>query len=400
MESCLLRRARLELAIADCDIQSTPSCTELDLFEANSHAVQATVHTQRGLGGDGTCNQWGCTVNWGNFPTANPASGGQPTSQLYGPGAAGIDSTQPYTVVASMRTHGELAIELVQAGARVPFFNASSASNPGTGGCGGSCGSRDPPARTPTGVPGAASAASAAASAGGFVLVISLWGNADLGRWLDHECPRSNRKGVGSSQVIFRDMSLVSLPAHPAAPLPSPQQEPQAPPFHPPRLPPLFPPTDPHLPPAPAPSCPPSVPPPRSSSPTAPLPSFPSTPLRDNMALPTTTASLNAASGVAVPLGAAVAFALLGWWRMRGRQRPGRCPAACAISIGAGRTQERGALLRYPSVVENEMASADEAATQTHEKKEELCGQLGREAADRGELVTESADKAKGEIRV
>ena len=38
-----------------CDIQSTPACTELDIFEANSQAFQATVHTKVGLGGDGTC---------------------------------------------------------------------------------------------------------------------------------------------------------------------------------------------------------------------------------------------------------------------------------------------------------------------------------------------------------
>ena len=44
-----------------CDIQSRGNpCTELDLFEANSHAIQATVHTERGEGGDGSCNQWGC----------------------------------------------------------------------------------------------------------------------------------------------------------------------------------------------------------------------------------------------------------------------------------------------------------------------------------------------------
>ena len=49
-----------------CDIQSTPACTEIDLFEGNQAAIQATVHTKTGLGGDGSCNQWGCTVNWGN----------------------------------------------------------------------------------------------------------------------------------------------------------------------------------------------------------------------------------------------------------------------------------------------------------------------------------------------
>ena len=38
-----------------CDIQTTPSCTELDAYEANRGAIQATVHTQLGKGGDGTC---------------------------------------------------------------------------------------------------------------------------------------------------------------------------------------------------------------------------------------------------------------------------------------------------------------------------------------------------------
>ena len=42
-----------------CDIQSRPSCTEIDVFEANAGAIQATVHTRTGSGGDGTCNQWG-----------------------------------------------------------------------------------------------------------------------------------------------------------------------------------------------------------------------------------------------------------------------------------------------------------------------------------------------------
>ena len=40
-----------------CDIQTSPSCTEIDVFEANQGAIQATIHTQRGLGGDGTCNR-------------------------------------------------------------------------------------------------------------------------------------------------------------------------------------------------------------------------------------------------------------------------------------------------------------------------------------------------------
>ena len=81
-----------------CDIQSNPWCVELDLFEANSHAIQVTVHTQRGIGGDGTCNQWGCTTNWGELPrTYNNRS----TAELYGPGAE-IDTDWPFRVTASM----------------------------------------------------------------------------------------------------------------------------------------------------------------------------------------------------------------------------------------------------------------------------------------------------------
>ena len=43
-----------------CDILSDPWCTEVDIFEANGAAIQATIHTQRGTGPDGTCNECEC----------------------------------------------------------------------------------------------------------------------------------------------------------------------------------------------------------------------------------------------------------------------------------------------------------------------------------------------------
>lgn len=94
-----------------CDIQSTPHCLEFDLFEANSQAIQATVHTKVGVGGDGTCNQWGCAVNWGNFPTT---AAGLRSAALYGRGGH-IDTAAPFRVAASVSEGGELSIVLSQA---------------------------------------------------------------------------------------------------------------------------------------------------------------------------------------------------------------------------------------------------------------------------------------------
>ena len=170
-----------------CDIQTSNWCTELDLFEANEAAVQATVHTRRGKGGDGTCNQWGCAVNWGNFPLAS--SGGGRTADLFGRGARlGIDSRRPFGVAASLSAEGELVVRLSQDNRTLTLLDGASASNPVVGSCdgtggggsgdgGGGCDGRDPPnPGPPTGLTAAALAASAAASAQGLVLVLSLWG--------------------------------------------------------------------------------------------------------------------------------------------------------------------------------------------------------------------------------
>ena len=50
---------------------------------------------------------------------------------------------------------------------------------------------------------------SADASAAGMVLVISLWGNNDVGRWLDNECPASRRAAVRGARLPL-ELSLVT----------------------------------------------------------------------------------------------------------------------------------------------------------------------------------------------
>ena len=40
---------------ADCDMQTTPACVEIDVFEGNYASVQTTVHTSLGSERDGTC---------------------------------------------------------------------------------------------------------------------------------------------------------------------------------------------------------------------------------------------------------------------------------------------------------------------------------------------------------
>ena len=84
---------------AYCDIQGydrgIPACVELDVLEGNAKAIQTTLHTFRGHGVDGSCNQDGCVANWGKAHN---------TAHLYGPGAQeGVDSSRPFEVVASFK---------------------------------------------------------------------------------------------------------------------------------------------------------------------------------------------------------------------------------------------------------------------------------------------------------
>ena len=264
-----------------CDIQSggESACTEIDIFEGNVGAVQATVHTQTGEGGDGTCNQWGCTVNLGRYPFVN----GLRTSDLYGRAAREIDTAFPFNVVASVSEGGDLSIVLSQSKdgrqrRTLPFFNVSSASNPASAACSradphASCGERDQPSPVPLGVPRDSTVASGAAWGRGLVLAVSLWGNADIRRWLDWECPDSERGTVGRAVVRLSDMAIEPIsppppPPHPSPPSPLPPS-PRPPPPRPDTPPPPSP--IPPLPPSPRPPSP-HVPPPRPPPPHWPPP--------------------------------------------------------------------------------------------------------------------------------
>ena len=56
-----LRDVELPLIVKDRFLESLydKKGNQLKEADANQGAIQATVHTQRGLGGDGTCNQYG-----------------------------------------------------------------------------------------------------------------------------------------------------------------------------------------------------------------------------------------------------------------------------------------------------------------------------------------------------
>ena len=112
-----------------CDINSSPSCLEIDLMEGNAKAVQATLHTALGHGADGhSCNQDGCVARLGKDAA---------TKHLYGPMSRGIDSGRPFTVSATFRETAEPGgqrgalydVTLIQSGAvpgtdrRVHFFD-------------------------------------------------------------------------------------------------------------------------------------------------------------------------------------------------------------------------------------------------------------------------------------
>ena len=77
-----------------CDITSQPSCLEIDLFEGNTKALQATLHTTTSEGnGVGSCNKWGCAANEGKVP-----------SQSYGSSSSyTINSQLPFEVSATFR---------------------------------------------------------------------------------------------------------------------------------------------------------------------------------------------------------------------------------------------------------------------------------------------------------
>lgn len=157
--------------------QDGEPCLEIDLMEASAKAFHTALHTTRGrVAGDGTCNDFGCTVNVGNRSLTRS---GVPASEVYGRGAAGIDTRHPFRVYASFDSAAALNLRLEQDGRTLPFFNTSSASNPNAAFDG-------PP---PSGVPDAAIKHTARAMEHGMVLVVSLWGGfPGLQTWLNGQC--------------------------------------------------------------------------------------------------------------------------------------------------------------------------------------------------------------------
>jgi hypothetical protein len=148
----------------------------------------------------------------------------------------------------------------------LPFYNASSASNPISGDCGRrGCGARDPPISAPKGLPAKAIADVKRAWEAGMVLAVSLWGDYEgMGRWFDHECDVSLRGDVKDAAVTFSAIAIEPLPSPPAPPIP-PSPFPATPP--PPSPSPCTPP-----PASPSPRPPPSQPSPPQPSPPPPLP--------------------------------------------------------------------------------------------------------------------------------
>ena len=125
----------------------------------------------------------------GNYPLS---LAGARTASVFGPGAGadGIDTRQPFEVLASVSAQGALTVELAQDGQIIQFFNASSASNPGAGLCERNVnGTRQcpegvsAPSNVSYGLPTESSLRAATAWGRGMVMVVSLWGQPDLSRW-------------------------------------------------------------------------------------------------------------------------------------------------------------------------------------------------------------------------
>ena len=83
------------------------ACVEIDLLEANSYGAHASLHTRAGRDADGSCNEAGCTVNWGN---RSASAAGVPVARLFGRAAGALLNTRhPFGVEASVSARGELS---------------------------------------------------------------------------------------------------------------------------------------------------------------------------------------------------------------------------------------------------------------------------------------------------
>ena len=229
-------------------------CTEVDILEANNHAMQTAIHTQTGgTYGSGNCDRNGCFARVG---------GPQSPSEMqnkYGKGKY-IDSTRPFGVETRVDADGAMTIELQQGEKTVTSFDRHMAGNP-----------------QGHGVPSSALSALKAAQ-GKLALVISMWASPDMS-WLDGGCSgcNLNRAHFTISNVHVRGSPspgsppLTPPPLWPPPPMlpppPTPSPPPPAPKAPPPRPPPSPRPMPPPKPPPPPPSPPPDPPPPSPSTP-------------------------------------------------------------------------------------------------------------------------------------
>jgi len=197
-----------------CDIQPNfGGCFEMDLMEANSHAYEASLHTDLGsrTAFDGTCNMNGCSVNVGRYPFTRS---GLKTGELYGPGAKVIDTRKPFQVKASVSKDGYMTIVLSQEGRTLPHFNQTEAGNfPGIW-----SGDSWKPEKYPK--PGGISKAEAAkvvtAMHKGVRLVASTWTTDDTS-WLDGTgCSGQPHGNIWDAKISISGWQVQDTPSTPA----------------------------------------------------------------------------------------------------------------------------------------------------------------------------------------
>ena len=191
-----------------CDIMAAPPsrCLEIDLFEGNVKAARATLHTQAGEANDGTCNQYGCAGGMGTGPGGDDGR--------YGLGSSSIDSSRPFTVVATFDDGGHMQVVVRQESTQIVLWDMATSGN-----------------YPATQVPEEAAVATRDALEQGMVLAVSLWGTetSDLSgmSWLDGGCTARNAGGayphcdLKRARVVFSELVV-------APPAPSPPTSPPA----------------------------------------------------------------------------------------------------------------------------------------------------------------------------
>ena len=188
------------------------TCTEIDILEANRHAMQITIHTEKeGSFGSGKCDRNGCFVKVG-------PKGPDVLRYEYGESIRGdrkkIDSSKPFRVTAQVDPSGALTVVLSQDGRQAIVYDRHMAGNP-----------------QGHGVPVNALEGTKAAM-GKLALVTSLWSASD-NSWLDGSCNECNE-----NEASFLLMNLRTSLAEPPPPRPPLPPSPPPSPCPPPSLPP------------------------------------------------------------------------------------------------------------------------------------------------------------------